>query len=69
MSPLPLQLVHVDPTVPPVDGDVPVYSAAISQYVPTANVNTDYVVMSNGANPPSPMDDGNGNFIYITYTP
>lgn len=29
----------------------------------------DYVVMSDGANPPSPMDDGNGNFIYVTYTP
>jgi hypothetical protein len=29
----------------------------------------DYVVMSDGAIPPSPMDDGNGNFIYVTYTP
>ncbi len=29
----------------------------------------DYVVMSNGATPPSPMDDGAGNFIYTTYTP
>jgi hypothetical protein len=29
----------------------------------------DYVVMSDGANPPSPMHDGNGNFIYVTYSP
>lgn len=29
----------------------------------------DYVVMSNGANPPTPMDDGAGNFIYVGYTP
>jgi hypothetical protein len=29
----------------------------------------DYVVMSNGANPPSPVDDGAGNFIYVGYTP
>lgn len=32
-------------------------------------VTADYVVMSDGANPPSPMDDGNGNFLYMTYTP
>jgi len=30
---------------------------------------TDYVVMSDGNTPPAPMDDGNGNFIYTTYTP
>lgn len=29
----------------------------------------DYVVMSDGNQPPSPMDDGNGNFLYIEYTP
>jgi hypothetical protein len=30
----------------------------------------DYVVMSDGNTPiPSPMDDGNGNFLYVTYTP
>lgn len=30
----------------------------------------DYVVMSDGNTPtPSPMNDGNGNFLYITYTP
>ena len=29
----------------------------------------DFVVMSDGANPPTPVDDGNGNFIYIPYTP
>lgn len=29
----------------------------------------DYVVLSDGANPPNPMDDGTGNFIYVTYTP
>lgn len=29
----------------------------------------DYVVMSNGANPPTPVDDGAGNFIYVGYTP
>jgi hypothetical protein len=37
----------------------------------TVNVDNqdDYVVMSDGANPPSPVDDGNGNFIYIPYIP
>lgn len=39
MSPLPLQLVHVDPTIPPANGDVPVYSSATSLYVPTAGIN------------------------------
>lgn len=29
----------------------------------------DYVVMSDGVQPPTPMDDGNGNFLYVTYTP
>jgi len=29
----------------------------------------DYVVMSDGANPPNPVDDGAGNFVYIAYTP
>ena len=35
----------------------------------TAAAAADYVVLSNGANPPTPVDDGNGNFIYVTYTP
>lgn len=29
----------------------------------------DYVVMSDGNQPPTPLDDGNGNFIYVPYTP
>jgi hypothetical protein len=29
----------------------------------------DYVVMSDGAEPPTALDDGAGNFIYIGYTP
>ena len=29
----------------------------------------DYVVMSDGNTPPSPMNDGGGNFLYVTYTP
>lgn len=29
----------------------------------------DYVVMSDGANPPTPLDDGAGNFIYVGYIP
>lgn len=29
----------------------------------------DYVVMSDGADPPSPVNDGAGNFIYVGYTP
>jgi len=29
----------------------------------------DYVVLSNGANPPTPVDDGAGNFVYVVYTP
>lgn len=39
MSPQPLQLVHVDPTVAPADGDVPVYDAVSELYIPTAGVN------------------------------
>jgi hypothetical protein len=39
MSPLPLQLVHVDPTDPPANGDIPVYSSASQLYVPTAGIN------------------------------
>lgn len=35
----------------------------------TGGSSVDYVVMSNGANPPSPVDDGAGNFIYVGYTP
>lgn len=34
-----------------------------------ANAGADYVVMSDGANPPTPMDDGAGNFLYVAYTP
>ena len=33
------------------------------------NSGQDFVVMSDGGNPPSPMNDGNGNFIYVPYTP
>lgn len=29
----------------------------------------DYVVLSNGVQPPTPVDDGAGNFIYVGYTP
>lgn len=29
----------------------------------------DYVVMSDGHNPPTAMDDGAGNFLYVGYTP
>jgi hypothetical protein len=29
----------------------------------------DYVLMSDGHNPPSPIDDGAGNFVYVGYTP
>jgi hypothetical protein len=35
----------------------------------TLAVTADYVVMSNGANPPTPVDDGAGNFMYVGYTP
>lgn len=35
----------------------------------SADNEDDYVVMSDGADPPSPMNDGNGNFIYVTYNP
>ena len=30
---------------------------------------TDHVVMSDGSQPPLAMDDGNGNFLYVDYTP
>lgn len=33
------------------------------------NGGQDFVVMSDGANPAQPMNDGNGNFIYVPYTP
>lgn len=29
----------------------------------------DYVIAGDGAQPPSPLNDGFGNFIYIPYTP
>lgn len=38
----------------------------------TVNVSAsvlDHVVMSDGNQPPVPLDDGNGNFIYVPYTP
>jgi hypothetical protein len=38
VSPLPLQLVHVDPTIAPATGDVPVYDAGTGVYIPTAGV-------------------------------
>ena len=67
-----LQYLHAaDPTDTPADGDIPVFSVAGNGYVPTAPTlaTTDYVVMSDGANPPNPMDDGAGNFLYVPYTP
>ena len=67
-----LQYLHAaDPTVTPADGDIPVYSAVDQGYAPTSPTSfiTDYVVASNGANPPTPIDDGAGNFIYVAYTP
>lgn len=30
---------------------------------------TDHVVLSDGGNPPLAVDDGDGNFIYVVYTP
>lgn len=30
---------------------------------------TDYVVLGNGVQPPTPLDDGAGSFIYVGYTP
>jgi Repeat of unknown function (DUF5907) len=41
-------------------GDITIASTAVS---------TDYVLMGDGANPPNPMDDGAGNFLYVGYTP
>jgi len=41
----------------------------VGNYVNISGVGADYVVMSDGANPPSPVDDGAGNFVYIGYTP
>lgn len=32
-------------------------------------ITADYVLMGNGANPPTAMDDGAGNFLYVGYTP
>jgi len=29
----------------------------------------DYVVVSDGGDPPIPLDDGFGNFIYVLYAP
>lgn len=30
---------------------------------------TDFVVLSDGVQPPTPVNDGAGNFIYVAYTP
>lgn len=35
----------------------------------SAGLSVDYVVASDGGNPPSPLDDGAGSFIYVSYTP
>lgn len=35
----------------------------------TGGSGNDHVVMSDGNQPPTPLDDGNGNFIYVNYTP
>jgi len=37
--------------------------------VALAPASVDYVVASDGATPPTPMNDGGGNFIYVAYTP
>lgn len=34
-----------------------------------ASGQADYVVLSDGHNPPTPVDDGAGNFIYVGYAP
>ena len=70
MSPNPVGLsyCHVNANTVPEDGDIPVFDDTIGQYEPTP-FHGDFVVMSNGANPPTPMDDGAGNFLYVGYTP
>ena len=35
---------------------------------PTLN-SLDFVVLSDGANPPTPVNDGAGNFVYVAYHP
>ena len=35
----------------------------------TFPVTADYVLMSDGHNPPTPMDNGAGSFLYVGYTP
>ena len=39
-----------------------------SQAVSSSTVN-DHVVLSDGFEPPAPISDGFGNFIYVAYTP
>lgn len=51
---------------PGVDAETPEPQIIVLNQGSTA---VDYVVMSDGANPPSPVDDGAGNFIYVGYTP
>jgi hypothetical protein len=34
-----------------------------------ATGSVDYVVMGNGVQPPTAVDDGAGSFIYVAYTP
>lgn len=60
-----------------VDGDI-WYNSSVNKLFARINgvtvqlsgsTGADYVVMSDGANPPSPLDDGAGNFIYVGYTP
>ena len=35
----------------------------------SSSSSADYVVAGNGVQPPTPIDDGAGNFVYVVYTP
>ena len=58
LNPLP----HIHAFELAVDADV----QSVADAAPTA---LNYVVASDGGDPPQPLHDGFGNFIYVPYTP
>lgn len=44
-------------------------AGAVPTFQAVSVPSTDHVVMSDGSQPPIAMDDGNGNFLYVDYTP
>jgi hypothetical protein len=61
-------ILNDDGTISDVTDPVNDQDVATKKYVDdSVDAAVDFVVMSDGGNPPLPMDDGNGNFLYIEY--